>query len=56
MTIRVTTEDTETGEKEVAEITDDYILVVAGTHRLHHVAQYPTTGTVVLTIKSGPTR
>lgn len=50
--IRVTTEDLETGDTESVEIEDDWVLTVAGSHYLHHVAKHGN-GTVVLTIKRG---
>jgi hypothetical protein len=49
--IRVTTEDLETGQKETAEITDDYVLVTAGSCYLAHTNAYARTGTHILTIK-----
>lgn len=48
--IRVTVEDLLTGEKETAEIEDDYILVTAGTCEQTHV-QASKNGTHVLTVK-----
>lgn len=50
--IRVTVEDL-SGEQEtgVQEIEDDYILVTAGRVYLSHVQEYPTSGTVILTLK-----
>lgn len=49
--IRVTVEDTETGETETCEIKDDYILVCAGRYHLAHTNLYPQSGTVQLTVK-----
>ncbi len=50
MSIEVTVRDTETGDSETATITNDYIVIVAGTC---HVAgtQTHANGTHVLTIK-----
>jgi hypothetical protein len=48
--IRVTTEDTETGEKDVKDITDDYVIVCAGRHYVHHIQKHAN-GTTILTIK-----
>ncbi|MDE2102555.1 MAG: hypothetical protein KGL39_35235 [Patescibacteria group bacterium] len=50
--IRVTVEALETGEKETQEVADDYVIICAGSAFLHHVNEYPNTGTVVLTIKN----
>lgn len=49
--IRVTVEDIETGETEIREIKDDYILVCAGRYHLTHTNLYPRSGTVQLTVK-----
>lgn len=49
--IEVTVRDPETGDEESRAIEDDYILVCAGDHYLHHTQKHPTTGAVVLTIK-----
>ena len=51
MSIRVTVTDTETGESDTATIENDYILIVAGSCYLDGIADYPTTGTRVLTVK-----
>lgn len=50
--IRVTTEDL-SGEQESSsvEIEDDYVLVTAARMYLSHIQEYPTSGTVVLTLK-----
>lgn len=49
--IRVTVEDIDTGETEIREIKDDYILVCAGRYHLTHTNLYPRSGTVQLTVK-----
>lgn len=49
--IRVTVEDTETGEKDVAEMEDNYIVVTAGRHYVAHTQYYRSTGTIQVTIK-----
>jgi len=51
MSIRVTVEDTETGEIETAVIDNDVIVVTAGTCYVDGIADYPTAGTQVYTIK-----
>lgn len=51
MAIRVTVLDTETGDTETREIENDVIVVTAGTCHIDHVADYPTKGTQVYTIK-----
>ena len=48
--IRITVEDTENGDREVQEITDDVVVIVAGRHYVHHVQKH-STGTQVWTIK-----
>jgi len=48
--IRVTITDLETGEEDVVEVGDDYLLICAGSCYLHHVQAYKN-GTHVLTIK-----
>jgi hypothetical protein len=50
MAIRVTVVDTESGETESREITDDVIVVTAGRHHIDHIASYGN-GTKVYTIK-----
>jgi hypothetical protein len=53
--IRVTAEDLETGEKETQEITDDYVIITAGSCYVDGIQTYPGTGTHVLTVKrTGP--
>lgn len=42
--IRVTVEDLLTGEKEVAEVGDDYLLICAGSCYLDGTQVYPTKG------------
>jgi DhnA family fructose-bisphosphate aldolase class Ia len=49
--IRVTIEDLATGEKEVKEITNDYLVVTAGDHYVAHTNWYPRSGTTQLTIR-----
>lgn len=49
--IRVTIEDLATGEKEVKEITNDYLVVTAGDHYVSHTNWYPRSGTTQLTIR-----
>lgn len=49
--VRVTTTDLETGESESVEISNDYVIVVAGRMYVDRVETYPVTGTTVLTIK-----
>lgn len=51
MSIEVTVRDIESGETETATITDDYILIVAGSCWLDGIQDYPTKGTRVLTVK-----
>lgn len=51
MSIRVTVEDTESGETETKTIENDVIVVTAGTCYVDHVADYPTKGTQVYTVK-----
>lgn len=50
--IRVTTEDLDTGAKEVLEFSDDYVLICAGGHYLAGLQWY-NNGTHVLTVKRG---
>lgn len=54
---RITVEDMDTGEKEVIEIKDDYVLIRTGECYLAHTNIY-STGTHILTIKNskGQTR
>jgi hypothetical protein len=49
--IRVTVEDLATGETESKEFDDDVLVITAGTCWIDHVADYPTKGTQVYTIK-----
>ena len=51
MSIRVTVTDTETGESQSREIENDVIVITAGTCWVDHIADYPTKGTQVYTIK-----
>jgi hypothetical protein len=48
--IRVTVEDLETGESEVQEIEDDYVIVTGGSCYVDGLVAY-SNGTHVLTIK-----
>lgn len=48
--ISVTIKDLGTGDTESAEITDDYIIVTAGTCHVAHIQSHAN-GTHVLTIK-----
>lgn len=49
---RITVEDLETGEKQSRVVqAGDYILMPFAPCHLANVAQYPSTGTVVLTVK-----
>lgn len=50
MSIRVTVVDTESGETESREITDDVIVVTAGRHYIDGISSYAN-GTKVYTIK-----
>lgn len=49
---QVTCTDLTTGESESAVIKDDYIIVTDGICSVSGVQAYPTTGTVVVTIKT----
>ncbi len=49
--IRVTVEDLLTGDTESQEISDDYVIVAAGTCRVAGVQAYPKSGTHVITVK-----
>lgn len=48
--IRVTAEDLESGEKDVHDITDDVVVVVAGRHYVAGVQKHAN-GTQIWTIK-----
>ena len=48
--IKVIVVDPETGDFDETEITDDYVITVAGSCYIHHVAAYAN-GTHVVTIK-----
>ena len=48
--VRVTVKDLATGEEEVVEIMDDYVLIAVGECRLEHTNLYAN-GTHILTIK-----
>lgn len=49
--IRVTVEDLLTGEREVREITDDYVIVAAGRCEIAHV-QASARGTHQITVRN----
>ena len=50
--IKVTVYDPDTGEELASEtITNDYVIVCAGTAHVAHTQAYATTGTHVLTVK-----
>jgi hypothetical protein len=51
MSINVTVEDTETGESQTSTISNDVVVIVAGTAHVAHIANYPSTGTQIYTIK-----
>lgn len=51
MSITVTVRDNDTGETEEQTIEDDYIVVTHGKVNLANAQVYPSTGTVVLTLK-----
>lgn len=50
MSIQVTVRDTETGDAQTATITNDYIIVTAGTCQVSNTQAYAN-GTHVLTVK-----
>jgi hypothetical protein len=47
----VTCRDLASGETETQVILDDFVVVTDGNCEMTHVASYPSTGTVVITIK-----
>jgi hypothetical protein len=49
--IRVTVTDLATGEEQIQEIRDDYVVVCAGSCYLAHTQIFPKSGTHQLTIK-----
>jgi hypothetical protein len=51
MSIKVTVEDTESGESSTATIENDVIVITAGTCHVDHVQDYPAAGTQIYTIK-----
>jgi hypothetical protein len=51
MAIEVTVRDTETGETETTTVTNNYVLICAGTCHRSAVQAYPTKGTHVITVK-----
>lgn len=48
---RVTCEDLETGETESTIIRDDFVVITDGRMELAYVNEFPTTGTVQITLK-----
>jgi hypothetical protein len=48
--IRVTVEDTATGETESTEIVNDYVITTAGTCYVSHISRFAS-GTHILTVK-----
>lgn len=53
--IKVTVSDPTTGEVLGEQVvTDDYVLICAGSAHLTHTAAHPQTGVHVLTINTGP--
>lgn len=48
---RVTCEDVATGESETQVIENDWLVICDGDRYLDGIQAYPSTGTVVLTIK-----
>lgn len=53
--IKVTVEDLETGEKDTAEILNDYIIITAGTCEVANM-QVHANGTHVITVKGAAQR
>jgi len=51
MSIEVTVRDTETGQSETQTITDDVLVITAGTCYISSVSDYPKSGTQVYTVK-----
>jgi hypothetical protein len=49
--VEITVRDTETGETETKTITDDFVLICAGRHYLHHQQHFQKSGTHQLTVK-----
>jgi hypothetical protein len=57
MSLTVTVRDNETGETDSAQVPDgDFLLICTEPCRLDSTQNYPTKGTVVLTIKGRATR
>ena len=50
--IRVVVTDLETGDKESAEIMDDFIVITDGRRYVSGFQTWPKTGTTVVTIKT----
>ena len=50
--IRVTVEDTETGETSYETIDNDYCVICAGNKFVDTIQTYPKAGTTVVTIKT----
>lgn len=51
MSVKVTVEDLQTGDVETQVISNDVLVIVEGTAFVDGVADYPTTGTQVWTVK-----
>ncbi|VXB33833.1 hypothetical protein [Nocardioides sp. AX2bis] len=51
MTIRITVEDTATGDTETTELTDDVLVIVEGSAHVTNVQNYPKSKTQVWTVK-----
>lgn len=51
--VLVTVEDRKAGTIETVKVQDDYLLITQGNRYLDGIQSYPTTGTTVLTIKTG---
>lgn len=51
MGIEVTVRDTETGDTETQTVDNDVLVITAGTCYVDHIADYPTKGTQVYTVK-----
>lgn len=53
MTIRVTVEDTESGETSSSELENNYVVITGGSCEVANTQVYPTKGIHVITIKTG---
>jgi hypothetical protein len=51
MSVRIVCTDTDTGESETQEITDDYCVITAGSRYVSGIVTYPKTGTAVITVR-----